>query len=196
MPDILRYCHAGLWQDCQTFLWQLCTKILIAQICIFGKILDFDIYPVVSFSIYVADILFCGMSPLVIVIYLIFFCPYLCTPIFTFSVLRTFQFVHGFFLGNLLPTNVLPSTLTILSPAKTPALSAGPFLITFWTCMVSWRIVNSTPIPEKELFSSSFVFCTSLALIYTECGSSSARICGIAFSPDCPYPQDLHIDHR
>ena len=63
-----------------------------------------------------------------------------------------------------------------------PARSAGPFLTTFCTWMVSLRMVNSMPTPEKEPFSSSLAACTSLALMYTECGSSSASICGMAFS--------------
>ena len=43
-------------------------------------------------------------------------------------------------------------------------------------------MTNSTPIPENDPFRSSFVFCTSAALMYTECGSRSDRICGIAIS--------------
>ena len=104
------------------------------------------------------------------------------TPIFTFVPFGPFSLYCASWLVTIFPTNGFPSTLTILSPAIIPALSAGPLLITFCTRMVSSRIVNSIPTPENDPFRSSFAACTSFALIYTECGSSSARILGIAAS--------------
>ena len=68
-------------------------------------------------------------------------------------------------LVTILPTKGLPSMLTTLSPASNPALSAGAFFITFCTCSVSSRMLNSIPTPENEPFSSSLAACMSLAVM-------------------------------
>ena len=71
-------------------------------------------------------------------------------------------------LGRVLLTIEESSTFKILSPVRKPALSLGPSGITYNTCTVSEKILNSTPIPWKLPIMSSFTSLTSLAGIYTE----------------------------
>ena len=81
--------------------------------------------------------LFCGISPRVTVKYFTFFSPNLMIPNFTLVSLGPLRRRMASWLVTFLPTKVSPSTLTILSPAMSPALSAGPLPMTFCTLMVS-----------------------------------------------------------
>ena len=62
-------------------------------------------------------------------------------------------------------------TKIILSPAFIPTFSDGPPAIGFTTVMVSFKILNSTPIPSKFPSSGSLTVCSSLAGMYSLCGS-------------------------
>ena len=75
--------------------------------------------------------LFIGISFRVRTKYLILFSPKRFIPIFTLESLGPLSLCCASSLVTLSPTKGLLSMLTILSPARIPAFSAGPFFITF-----------------------------------------------------------------
>ena len=81
-----------------------------------------------------------------------------------------------------LPEMLLSAALIILSPITNPAMAAGPFGITLVTCKLSSNMMNSTPIPKKLPFMSSFICCVFFAGIKVEWGSRRASIAITAVS--------------
>ena len=61
------------------------------------------------------------------------------------------------------PTYFSPLMETMRSPASSPTFSEGPPLMTFTTRMVSRKMVNCTPMPEKLPFRSCMDCSTSEA---------------------------------
>ena len=82
----------------------------------------------------------------------------------------------------LTPAMALSFTATIRSPASIPTFSDGPLLTGCMISKVSSIIWNWTPIPSKLPCRGSFIFFTSSALLYVECGSSCANMRIIASS--------------
>ena len=80
------------------------------------------------------------------------------------------------------PAIALSFTATIRSPARIPTFSDGPLLTGCIISNVSSIIWNCTPIPSKLPCNGSFIFFTSSASLYVECGSSWASIRIIASS--------------
>ena len=81
-----------------------------------------------------------------------------------------------------LPATAVSLITKNLSPVSNPPFALGPFGTTFITLMVSFIILNSTPIPKNTPAISSFTLCNSPAGIYTECGSSLPSRASIAVS--------------
>ena len=122
------------------------------------------------------------MSPRVIVKLNKSFSPMRFTPNFTWEPFGPFSVRIARSLVTFLPTNKLSSTVTMRSPAISPTFSEGPPWMTALTCIVSFCIVNWIPIPLKLPSNSEFTSSRFWAGIYVECGSSSARFWGMAFS--------------
>ena len=106
-------------------------------------------------------------------------------PSFTWVPLGPRSFFITFSLLMESPTKAVSFTSTTRSPARMPTFSDGPPLMTATTMMVSFWMLNCTPMPLKLPSSSLLTISSSSAGIYTECGSRSSITAKMASSVSC-----------